>query len=129
MTGSEQPVAARLVILASVMIAVGAIAIGVAVPFGILPLSLAVLALLTCVVSSLVAHVAGEYPSGHEFFMARLTASMSIRTGLPLLVVLFAKLSDRIPFKPAFVFYIILFYLVGLFADVALHMWRSQAAE
>ena len=105
---------------------VWAIAILVAVYFQVAQLETAILALAVCVISSQLAHIAGEYPSGDDYFMARLASSISVRTGIPLLAVVLVKLSPIIPFEPAFVFLVILFYLVGLFADVALHVARLK---
>lgn len=121
--------ATRLLILAAVMLVVGALTISAAVHFQVVELEAAVLALIVCVISSQLAHIVGEYPSGDDYFMARLAASISVRTGIPLFAVVFVKLSPKIPFEPAFVFFIVLFYLVGLFVDVALHVLRLKPVE
>ncbi len=116
----------RLVLLGAGMLLFGLIAILIAVYFQVAQLETAILALAVCVISSQLAHIAGEYPSGDDYFMARLASSISVRTGIPLLAVVLVKLSPRIPFEPAFVFLVILFYSVGLFADVALHVARLK---
>ena len=119
----------RLLLLAAALLLVGLVAISAAVHFQVARLETAVLALIVCVISSQLAHIVGEYPRGDDYFMARLAASISVRTGIPLLAVVFVKLSSGIPFEPAFVFFIILFYLVGLIVDVALHVLRLKPVE
>lgn len=87
------------------------------------------LAFGTCVISSLVAHVVGEYPSGDANFMARLGGGMATRTGVPFLVVISARLASSDPLSVGFVALVILFYLVGLVADISLHVLRMKAAN
>ena len=88
-----------------------------------------VLALGVCVISSLVAHVAGEYPSGDDNFAARLALSMAVRTGLPFLTVIVVKVVPSIPFESGFVLLVILFYCVGLAVDVSLQAARLKASQ
>ena len=116
-------------ILAASLLLVGALTIPVAIHFQVISPESAVLALIVCVISSQLAHIVGEFPSGDDYFMARLAASISVRTGIPLFAVVFVKLSSAIPFEPAFVFFIILFYLVGLLVDVGLHVLRLKPVE
>ena len=119
----------RLAVIAVVMLAVGALAIWAVYQFELCKMWLAFSALAVCVISSLVAHVAGEYPSGDENFAARLALSMAVRTGLPFLAVIVVKASPEIPFESGFVLLVILFYCVGLVVDVSLHSARLKASQ
>ncbi len=119
----------RLCIIAAVMIVVGAIAIWVAVHFGFLSLPMALGAWAVCVISSLFAHVLGEYPKHPDLFAARLAGSMAARTGPPFLAVILVKAIPSLTFKSGFVFLIVLFYLVGLLVDVKLQVGRLKSSE
>ncbi len=108
--------------------------VGGLVSFAVLTFSLAEpselwVAIGACVISSLVAHVAGEYPSGDDKFMARLGGGMFARTSLPFLVVITTQLASPEPVSGGFVLLVILFYLVGLVADVSLHVLRMKTAN
>lgn len=118
----------RLLTISAVYLVVGAVAIALSLSLQSVSLPLAFLAWAVCVISSLVAHVVGEYPSGDDYFMARLARSMVARSGPPFLVVIISKLSPVLPFESGFVLLIVLFYLVGLIADVALQVLRINAA-
>lgn len=87
---------------------------------------LAVLAAIVCVISSLAAHVVGEFPRGDDYFAARLALSIAARTGPPFLLVVIVKLIPDLPFESGFVFFVVLLYLVGLFADVTLQVMRLK---
>ena len=119
----------RLGLIATVVLVVGALSLWAVYYFEFCDMRLAILALAVCVISSLVAHVAGEYPSGDENFAARLALSMAVRTGLPLLAVIVVKASPEIPFESGFVLLVILFYCVGLVVDVSLHSARLKASQ
>jgi len=120
---------ARLAIIAAVVLGVGALAIWAVYHFELCEMWLAFLALGVCVISSLVAHVAGEYPSGDDNFAARLALSMAVRTGLPFLTVIVVKVVPSIPFESGFVLLVILFYCVGLAVDVSLQAARLKASQ
>ena len=53
------------------MLLFGALAISAAVHFQVAQLETAILALIVCVISSQLAHIVGEYPSGDDYFMVR----------------------------------------------------------
>ena len=120
---------ARLAVIAAVVLGVGALAIWAVYHFELCQTWLAFLALGVCVISSLVAHVAGEYPSGDDNFAARLALSMAVRTGLPFLTVIVVKVVPSIPFESGFVLLVILFYCVGLAVDVSLQAARLKASQ
>jgi len=46
----------------------------------------AAIALVACLISALLAHVAGEYPKGDEFIAARMAVQVVVRTALPIIV-------------------------------------------
>ena len=93
----------RLLIIAIVFAVVGALSIWVVTTFDLVSSRLAWLALVACVISSLVAHLLGEYPSGEEKFMARLGGGMVARTSLPFLFVIYVQMTTSEPLGSAFV--------------------------
>ena len=119
----------RLAVIAGVLLVVGTVAIGLTSYFELCDFRFAIGALVVCVISSLVAHVAGEYPSGDENFAARLALSMAVRTGLPFLAVIVVKVVPSLPFESGFVLLVILFYCVGLAVDVSLQTARLKASQ
>jgi hypothetical protein len=92
-------------------------------------LAMIAVAWVICLVASLVAHVVGDLNSSADDFAIRLALGMAARTVPPFLLVLVARLSPAVPFESGFVFSVILFYLVGLFVDVSLHVARLKMAE
>ncbi len=86
-------------------------------------------ALLVCMASSIAAHIVGDLRSSGDDFAIRLASSIAARTAPPFLLVLFVKLNPSMPFESGFVFSVILFYLVGLFVDVAMHVARLNPAD
>ena len=105
----------------------------VVVPLGMFvfqtSLQTALLAFFVCLVAALVAHVAGEYPEGNEFIMARMAIQMAVRTVLPFVAALWAINFANPPFEKSLVFYIIVFYLIGLVVDVQLNLARIKAND
>jgi hypothetical protein len=119
----------RLVLIGLLFVVLGGLAIWVVLAFELVEPKLAWLALGACVISSLVAHIAGEYPSGEDKFMARLGGGMFARTSLPFLVVISTQLTSPDPLPTGFVLLVILFYLVGLVADVSLQVLRMKTSN
>ena len=112
----------RLAVLAIVVAGVGVVAGAVGTSFFQADWKAAAVALAACLVSTLLAHVAGEYPEGDELIMARMAVQMVVRSALPFLVAVWGiYFADR-PYEKSFVFYLILFYLVGLVVDVQLSL-------
>ena len=66
----------------------------------------------------------GEYPTGPEYAMLRMVGGMFARTFLPFVACVVLKLTNVIPFQAAFVFLVLVFYLVGLVVDVSLQAKR-----
>lgn len=119
----------RLVMLSSALLAVGVVAIALSVQLGGVSFSMALLAFVVCAVSTLLAHVAGEYPAGDDNFAARLALSMAVRTGPPFLLVILMKLNSELPLPPGFVVLIVLFYIVGLAVDVSLQSYHLKQSQ
>lgn len=119
----------RLCMIAGVLVAVGLVAIWLASIWFEVDPGMAGLALAVCVISSLVAHVVGEYPRGDDYFAARLALSLAARTGPPFLLVVVVKLMPDLPFGPGFVIFVILLYLLGLVVDVFLHVSRLKEVK
>ena len=86
-------------------------------------------AFLTCLFSTIAAHICGEYPQGDDFVAIRSVVSSAVRTGIPL-VAIFASINIvEPPLDKSVVFYMILFYLVGLVIDMQLNLARLDNKE
>jgi len=75
------------------------------------------------------AHVAGEYPKGDPFIAARMAVQIVVRTALPFLVAVWGLNFADPPLEKSLVLYMILFYLVGLVAEVQLSLSRLNAEK
>ena len=75
-------------------------------------------------VPTILGHIFSEYPTGGELALARYALGTMVRTG-PILILLFI-VSQVSPstLKGGLIGYLVLFYLVGLFADVVLSFCR-----
>jgi hypothetical protein len=110
-------------ILATVGIAVllvGTSIFGSSVPVVLLAWSI-------CFLSTLLAHVAGQHPQGDSYFAARMALQLVVRTVPPFVVTVWALHFAAPPLERGLVFYMILFYLIGLIADVRLTIGRLNA--
>jgi hypothetical protein len=87
------------------------------------------LALGVCLVSTLAAHVAGEYPRGHELLLARMAMQMAIRVSVPGLVAVWGIYLRDPPLDLTLVFYIIFFYFVGMIADVQIALKKLGSVD
>ena len=123
---SSQGLGPRLVLLAIVVLGSTVIASVVGVLLFSTGFKTLLVALAACLVSSLLAHVAGEYPKGDELVMARMAVQMVVRGALPFLVAVWGIYFVDPPFEKSLVFYMILFYLVGMVADVQLSLARKS---
>lgn len=113
-------------ILAVLELLLGLIALAVAW-MASLPVTLVMVAWLVCAVSTLVAHVAAEFPRGVEYALARMLVGMAARTVLPLLFAVWGLYLSEPPMEREIVFVLVLLYLVGLVADSVLSIKRVQA--
>ena len=114
----------RLMMIAAVMLASGALLITLMMVMDWLDLGMGLLAFAACSVSAMAAHVAAEYPRGDAFIAVRLAMSMVVRTALPLAVCVLAKFTEILPFEPGLIVLVFLFYLIGLMVDVKLQSVR-----
>mgnify|MGYP001218452673 FL=1 len=112
-----QSIFVRLIFLTVVELLAGVLAISVCW-FLEVNVYTGLLALVVCLVSTLAAHVASEYPRGHELLMARMAMQMAIRVSIPGLVAVWGIYLKDPPLDLSLVFYIIFFYFVGMIADV-----------
>ncbi len=112
-----QSIFVRLIFLTVVELLAGVLAISVCW-FLEINVYTGLLALVVCLVSTLGAHVASEYPRGHELLMARMAMQMAIRVSIPGLVAVWGIYLKDPPLDLSLVFYIIFFYFVGMIADV-----------
>ena len=112
-----QSIFVRLIFLTVVELLAGVLAISVCW-FLEINVYTGLLALVVCLVSTLAAHVASEYPRGHELLMARMAMQMAIRVSIPGLVAVWGIYLKDPPLDLSLVFYIIFFYFVGMIADV-----------
>jgi hypothetical protein len=117
----------RLVLLAIVVVGAGVVASLVGTFLFQADIKTAVIALLACLVSALLAHVAGEFPKGDELMMARMAMQMAVRSVLPFGVAVWGIYFAEPPLEKSLVFYMILFYLAGLVTDVQLNLARLKS--
>lgn len=82
------------------------------------------LAFAVCFLTAVLAHVFSEIPPGDEFLLARFGLSSLVRTGPPMVLVFIVKKVSEPTFEGGLIYYIVLFYLVGLSVDVVLNYWR-----
>ena len=116
----------RLVVLAGVVVCAAVVFTAIGTLLFQTDLKTAAIAVAACLVSALLAHVAGEFPKGDELVMARIAMQMVVRTALPFLVAVWGINFANPPFEKSLVFYMILFYLVGLVVEVQLSLARVK---
>jgi len=96
------------------------------VAWGIETACVALAAALSCGLGAVLAHVCSELPRGDMLIMVRLMSSSMVRVGVPLILLLVAKLAFTELFDRGMVYFVILFYVVGLLTDVKLQMKRYK---
>ena len=87
------------------------------------------LASAVCLFACLVAHCFNDFPPGNEFLMHRFFICSALRTGFPLLLAVLAKKLSPTLIDGGLIYYIILFYLVGLAAELVITYWRFKPAK
>jgi uncharacterized membrane protein len=117
----------RLMILSAIMVATAVLVIAVGTLLAGTSIQVALIAFVACFVSALLAHVAGEYPKGELYIQARMALQIVARTLLPFVVAVWGLYFAEPPLEKSLVLYMILFYLVGLVADVQLSLGRIKA--
>lgn len=116
----------RLCLLAIVVAVIAAVVVLIGTLLFQADLKSGLVALVACLLSALLAHVAGVYPEGDELMMARMAVQMVVRSAIPFLVAVWGIYFADPPFEKSLVFYMILFYLVGLVVDVQLSLARLK---
>lgn len=116
----------RLVLLAIVVFGAGVVATLLGMVVFQTGWKTAAIALFACLVSALFAHVAGEFPKGDELIAARMALQMVVRSVLPFVVAVWGIYFSEPPLEKSLVFYMILFYLIGLVAEVQLSLARLR---
>jgi hypothetical protein len=124
---ASKGIGSRLGLLAVIVLGTGIVATMVGTMLFQADWRTGAIALVACLVSALFAHVAGEYPKGDELITARMTLQMVVRSALPFIVAVWGIYFSEPPLEKSLVFYMILFYLVGLVADVQLSLARLRA--
>jgi uncharacterized membrane protein len=119
--------ALRLSLLSAVVLGFAALITLVGVMLFDASFQTAAIALVACLISALLAHVAGEYPKGDELITARMAMQMVARTALPVIVAIWGLYFAEPPLEKSLVFYMILFYLIGLITDVQLSLARLRS--
>ena len=125
---ASKGIALRLAVLAIIVVCAAALFTAIGTFLFQADPRTAAIALAACLVSALLAHVAGEYPQGDELIMARMAMQMAVRSVLPFAVAVWGIYFAEPPLEKSLVFYMILFYLVGLTADVQLGLAKLKAA-
>ncbi len=80
------------------------------------------IALASCAVGAVLAHYFTIYPRGDAFLVSRLYLSMAARAGLPLAVLVICKMNFETLLDEGMVYFVILFYLVGLLTELKIRM-------
>ncbi len=119
----------RLVLLGLIVSVFGLIAMVIGTMVFKTDTKTGLIALVTCLISSVLAHIASEYPKGDLLVMARMAVQIVVRTILPFVVAVWGIYFAQPPLEKSLVFYMILFYMVGLVVDVQLSLTRLNAEK
>ncbi len=121
--------APSLALLALILASIGIVVMLVGTSIFGSSVPVVLLAWSICFLSTLLAHAAGEYPLGDSYFAARMALQLVVRTVPPFVVAVWALHFAAPPLERGLVFYMILFYLIGLIADVRLTIGRLNATQ
>ncbi|MCP4082860.1 MAG: hypothetical protein GY819_07175, partial [Planctomycetaceae bacterium] len=75
-----------------------------------------------CALGAIIAHFFSIYPRGDAFLVSRLYLSMAARVGLPLALLVVCKTNFEALLVQGMVYFVILFYLVGLLTELKTRM-------
>ena len=75
-----------------------------------------------CLAGGILGHVFSFYPRGDAFIVSRLYLSMMARAGIPLLLLFICKTRFESLFDQGMVYFVILFYLVGLLTELKVRL-------
>ncbi len=109
---------------------VSALVIGLAAVFGNGSVVLAaLLSAVVCFMGAVAGHFLAAYPRGDVYLAARLYASMAARMGLPFVLLFICKVRFDELFSQGMVYFVILFYLVGMIVDLTIRMRLLRTAQ
>lgn len=77
-----------------------------------------------CLIAAIAAHYLSQVPRGDVFILARLYMSSGVRIGLPVVLLVVCKMGYPELFNRGMVYFVILFYLVGLSNDLMTQVAR-----
>lgn len=121
------PVASDLLKVAAVFaVALGMVVAGLAVAGRMDSLVAVIVAWAATFAGAVGGYWLGIFPRGDLFIASRLMASMLVRAGIPLFAVAIGKFRFPEWIEGGMVWFIVLFYLVGLLADAVLLGVRSR---
>jgi hypothetical protein len=81
---------------------------------------------VVCGAGALLGHLCSELPRGDLFIMLRLATSSLVRVGLPLILLLVTRALFPEHFGRGMVYFVILFYVVGLLIDLKLQIRKFR---
>ena len=121
----QSPLASRVIRLSLVFMAIALLVCGTAWALGGPEAAIVgVVSAIACGLGAVLAHICSELPRGDVFIMIRLILSSIVRAGIPLLVLVIAKLQFPEQFNQGMVYFVVLFYVVGLLTDIKLQIRR-----
>ncbi len=102
---------------------VGALTLGAVFAFGNSEMLISAgVSLAFCALGAIIAHFFSIYPRGDAFLVSRLYLSMAARAGFPLALLMVCKTNFESLLAEGMVYFVILFYLVGLLTELKTRM-------
>ena len=81
---------------------------------------------LVCGVAAIAAFLLGIFPRGEFFRLTRLYTASAVRIAIPVLYLFIARTAFPDLFDQGMVYFVVLFYLVGLLTDLVLQLRRNK---
>lgn len=133
-TGTEKPadraLAGSLLRLLGVYVGTALLVVGGTAALAGSPTVLAALfSALVCGISAVAAHFLGVWPAGEIFRLMRLYLATAVRIGIPVIFLLICRALLPELLDQGMVYFVVLFYLVGLLTDLALQLRRIKRLE
>ena len=82
----------------------------------------ACLSAVACLAGAILGHIFSVYPRGDAYLVSRLYLSMMMRAGIPLALLFVCRTRFESLFDQGMVYFVILFYLVGLLTELKVRM-------
>lgn len=86
----------------------------------------AVVSGIVCLLAAIAAFFLGIYPRGEFFRLTRLYTASAIRIAIPVVYLFVCKTFFPDQFGQGMVYFVVLFYLVGLLTDLVLQLRRNR---